>query len=364
ASTILFDTVDALEAANGAKLDKGAVYYGRYGTPTTFDLEDAVAQLEGGYGAITVPTGLAAISCTLCALTGAGDHILVTDSVYEPVRNICRLLLERFGVETTYYDPLIGGDIADLIRPNTKVVYMESPGSLTFEVQDVPAIAAAARAAGVRAVVDNTWATPLYFKPFDHGVDVSLHAGTKYIVGHSDAMLGVVVTTEAAFRQIRHTSVLMGHAAAPDDVYLALRGLRTLSVRLARHYETGLKLAAWLQARPEVDRVLHPALPDCPGHDIWKRDFSGSSGLFSIVLKFGDYDTIGAMVDDMHLFKMGFSWGGYESLILPANPAPDRTARGWEAPGPLLRLHIGLEDPADLIAELEEALLRYAAAAA
>ena len=353
ASTILFDTVDEFEAGNSGKIEKGQVFYGRYGTPTTFDLEDAVARLEGGYGAIAVPTGLAAISATLASFAGAGDHLLVTDSVYEPVRNICHQFLERFGVETTYYDPALGAGVAALIRPNTRVVYMESPGSLTFEVQDVPAIAAAARAAGAVAVVDNTWATPLHFKPFAHGVDVAVHAGTKYIVGHSDAMLGLIDTTEEHFKRIRRTVVLMGHAAAPDDVYLALRGLRTLSVRLARHQEVGLTLARWLQGRPEVARVLHPALPEHPGHDLWRRDFTGACGLFGVVLKPCPRDAVTAMLDGLALFGMGASWGGYESLIRLEYPARVRTATTWNPPGPTLRIHAGLEDPEDLIADLE-----------
>jgi cystathionine beta-lyase len=364
ASTILFETLEELEAAIREKVDKGRGYYGRYGTPTSFGFEDAVATLEGGYGAITVGSGLGAITSTLLAFTAAGDHVLVTDSAYLPTRQSCDLLLRRFGVETTYYDPLIGAGIADLIRPNTRVVYLESPGSLTFEVQDVPAIAAAARAAGAVVVVDNTWATPLYFKPFAHGADVSIQAGTKYIVGHADAMLGLIVTTEEHFKRVRRTVVPLGHAPAADAVYLALRGLRTLSVRLARHQETGLRLARWLQGRPEVARVLHPALPDDPGHALWRRDFTGASGLFGVVLA-RPYPkrAVAAMCDGLALFGMGVSWGGYESLILPSHLEHARSATVWEAPGPLLRIHAGLEDPDDLIADLEAGFARLNRAA-
>src|SRR3546814_820552 len=287
----------------------------------------------------------------------------MVDSVYGPVRKFCDTLLARFGVETTYYPPEIGAEIAALIRRNTRIVYLESPGSLTFEIQDVPAISAAAHAAAAVVVMDNTWATPLFFKPFDHGVDISLHAATKYIGGHSDLMLGLVVSKEAHFRALKGTAHGLGFAAAPDDCYLALRGLRTLSVRLARHQETGLALARWLQARPEVAAVLHPALPGAPGHDIWRRDFTGASGLFGIALHPASKAAVAAMVDGMELFAMGFSWGGYESLILPVHPETSRSATRWGAPGPVLRIHAGLEDPADLIADLTRGFERLNAAA-
>ncbi len=364
ASTLAFGTVAEFEAAIGSKFAKGTLVYGRYGTPTTFALEDAVAALEGGYGSIAVPSGLAAISCALLAFAGAGDHILMTDSVYDPARHVCDHLLKRLGVETSYYDPLIGAGIADLVRPNTRLVYLESPGSLTFEIQDVPAIAAAAHKAGLVVLFDNTWATPLYFRPFDHGVDVSIQAGTKYIVGHSDAMLGLIVTGKAHYETVRRMAVpLLGHAAAPDDVYLALRGLRTLSVRLVRHQESGLKLANWFQARPEVARVLHPALPDDPGHALWRRDFKGASGLFGVLLNAYSKAALAAMLDGLEFFEMGVSWGGYDSLVRPTYPDRIRTATKWEAPGPLLRFHIGLEDPDDLIADLEAGFERLNRAA-
>jgi cystathionine beta-lyase len=286
----------------------------------------------------------------------------MTDSVYQPVRTFCDRFLKRFGVETTYYDPLAGAGIAALIRPNTRVVYLESPGSLTFEVQDVPAIAEAAHAAGALVIFDNTWATPLCCKPLRLGADVVVHAATKYLVGHSDAMLGVVVASAALWRKIKLNGHGMGFAAAPDDCYLALRGLRTLSVRLRRHEASALALARWLALRPEVERLLHPALPGDPGHALWKRDFTGACGLFGVVLKPCPEPALAAMLDGLKLFGMGFSWGGYESLILPAKPAQLRTATQWEAAGPTLRIHAGLEDPQDLIADLEAGFARLALA--
>ena len=353
ASTLAFETVAEFEAAAAGKFDKGTLYYGRYGMPTTFALESAVAELEGGYGAIAMSTGLAAITCALLTFLRAGDHVLVTDSAYEPARHVTDDLLGRFGVEASYFDPLIGAGIAELIRPNTRLVYLESPGSVTFEVQDVPAIAAAAHRAGLVVLFDNTWASPLYFKPFAHGVDVSIQAATKYIVGHADAMLGMVVTREEHYEALRRTAVQLGHSAAPDDVYLALRGLRTLSLRMARHHKNALEVATWLQNRPEVARVLYPALPGDPGHALWRRDFTGASGLFGVALGPCPKEAVTAMLDGFELFSMGVSWGGFESLVRPTDVTGIRTATNWEPPGPLLRFHIGLEDPKDLIADLE-----------
>ena len=358
ASTLIFDSVAEFEAASAAKFDKGALFYGRYGMPTTHALESAVAELEGGYGAIAVSTGLAAITCALLTFLKAGDHVLVTDSAYRPTRRVCDELLGRFGIETSYFDPLIGAGITELIRPNTRLVYLESPGSITFEVQDVPAIAEAAHRAGLVVLFDNTWASPLNFKPFAHGVDVSIHAATKYIVGHSDAMLGMIVSREAHYETLRRTAIDLGHSAAPDDVYLALRGLRTMAVRLARHHESALKIATWLQGRPEVARVFYPALPDDPGHALWRRDFTGASGLFGIELAPCTKAAVAAMLDGLDLFALGVSWGGFESLVLPTTLAGNRTATRSETSGPLLRFHIGLEDPGDLIADLEDGFAR------
>jgi cystathionine beta-lyase len=360
ASTVIYETLAELEEKTAHPFE--GVYYGRNGTPTTFAFEEAVARLEGGYRSIACASGLAAIGATLMAFLDAGDHLLMVDSAYSPTRKVCEIVLRGFGVETSYYDPLIGAGIKDLIRPNTKALFTESPGSLTFEVQDVPAISAAAHEAGAVVIMDNSWATPLYFQPFEHGVDVSIQAATKYLVGHSDVMMGAITTTEELFRRVRVMAAILGAVPGPDDCYLALRGIRTLAVRLARHQETALALARWLEARPEVARVLHPAFADCPGHAVWSRDFTGASGLFSIVLD-RTYlkEALARMLDHMDLFKLGYSWGGYESLILPADPAPFRTARPWAAEGTLIRLHAGLEDAGDLIPDLEAGFARLTA---
>lgn len=356
ASTVLFPSYAEL------KNPTQRVQYGRRGTPTTFALEDAVLALEGGHGCAIVPSGLAAITTTLLALTGSGDKVLVTDSVYGPTRRFCDTMLARMGVETVYYDPLIGADIAGLIDDRTRLVFVESPGSLTFEVQDVPAIAAAARARGVKTVIDNTWASPLFFKPFEHGCDVSIQAATKYIVGHADTMLGTITATEETWPLIHAAHGELGLCAGPDDMYLALRGLRTLDVRLRRHMSQGIALAEWLEARPEVRRVIHPALPSHPGHDLWKRDFLGASGLFSVILEPVSGEALGAMLDGLELFGMGYSWGGFESLVVPSNPARMRTATPWTEEGRLLRFHVGLEHIDDLKADLEAGFARLAAA--
>jgi cystathionine beta-lyase len=301
---------------------------------------------------------------TLTAFLAAGDHLLISDSCYGPTRTFAEKVLKRFGVSVDFYDPLMGGAIGALLRPETKLVYMESPGSLTFEVQDVPAIVAACRARGVVTALDNTWATPLFFDALGRGVDIVLHAATKYIVGHSDANMGVVTAaTPEHWRTIKAMAVMQGMAAGPDDLFLAQRGLRTMSVRLRQHERGAIAVARWLASRPEVARVLHPALPDDPGHAVWKRDFKGSSGLFGVLLKPFEKNAVAAMLDGMTLFKMGASWGGYESLILPQDPRAIRSATRWEADGPLLRLHVGLEDPEDLIADLEAGLDRLRRAA-
>jgi cysteine-S-conjugate beta-lyase len=354
-STILFPTLASLEA------NAQDFTYGRLGTPTVKALEEAIAELEGGTRTLLTPSGLSAIATTLLAFVSAGDEVLVSDSVYRPTRRFCDHVLKRLGVKTTYYDPLIGGGIATLLGPKTKAVFTESPGSQTFEVQDIPAIVKAAHAAGAVAIMDNTWATPLYFKPFAHGVDVSIHAATKYIVGHADAMLGAITASGTAARTVEKAHDELGLCPGPEDVYLGLRGLRTLGVRLARHQQSGLELARWLQGRPEVARVLHPALPSDPGHQIWRRDFTGASGLFAIILKPVSHGALAAMVDGLTLFGMGYSWGGFESLILPFDPSDYRTATKWQAEGPALRLHVGLEDVEDLKADLEAGFARLTA---
>lgn len=352
ASTILFDSLAELEKAGAST--PGKVTYGRHGTPTRFLLEEAVAELEGGYGTLCVSSGVSAITNAILAFVKPGDHILVTDSAYFPTRNLCNTFLKKFGVETEYYDPTLGGDIAGLIRDNTALVWCESPGSLTFEMQDIPAITKAAHARDVKVLLDNTWASPILCRPFELGVDVSVQAGTKYIVGHSDVMLGTITTaTEADLLTIKKQILISGDAVGPDDCYLAQRGLRTLAVRLKQHHESGLKVAKWLETRSEVKRVLHPGLPEDPGHAIWKRDFSGASGLFSFVMEPVEKAQLANMVDHMELFGMGFSWGGFESLILPSDPTKIRTATDWDEDGQLIRLHVGLEDPDDLIADLE-----------
>ncbi len=361
ASTVTFPTVAEMEAIGKQPFD--AVYYGRHGTPTTFALQDAMAELDGGQGrrGIACGSGVAALNAAIAAFVETGDHLLVTDSAYEPTRRFCDQFLKKFGVETTYYDPMIGAGITALLRPNTKAVVVEAPGSLTFEVQDIPAIADAAHKIGAAVIMDNSWATPLLYKAFDHGVDVSVYSATKYIVGHSDAMMGVIVASPETFLKVRKSVAMFGAAPGPDDCYLALRGLRTLGVRLERHDKSAMKIAEWLKGRPEVAKILHPAFPDCPGHDIWKRDFTGASGLFSIILKPASKAALTAMLDGMRLFAMGYSWGGYESLIIPANPVAIRSAVPWTAEGPLLRLHVGLEDVGDLIDDLTDGFKRLAA---
>jgi cystathionine beta-lyase len=300
-----------------------------------------------------MPSGLSAISTALIAVLRAGDHVLVTDSVYEPTRRFCDGILTRLGIETTYYDPLIGSAIAELMRPSTRAVFTESPGSLSFEMQDIPAIAAAAHAKGAVVLMDNTWASPLYFRALDHGIDITIQSGTKYISGHSDLMFGTAAANAATWPQLRDTVQEMGLCAGPDDIYLALRGLRTMGVRLERHQASGLALARWLEQRPEVLRVWHPALASHPGHAIWKRDFLGASGLFSVVLKPMPDKAVHAFLNSLKLFGMGASWGGYESLAIPFSCAKIRTATPWTPGGPTVRFHIGLEDVADLTADLE-----------
>ena len=350
ASTILFPTVAALEAAMRGEHPEPT--YGLHGTPTVTDLQDAIAALEGGYGAFAVPSGLTAVTLPLLALLKPGDHVLVTDAVYGPTRRFCEVQLKRFGVDVGYFDPLIGAGVAALFRPNTRVVFAESPGSLTFEVMDVPAIVGAAHAHGVRVILDNTWATPLGFRAFDHGVDISIHAATKYIGGHSDVLLGVIVCSEAMHAPLHRIWTDMGLAASPDDCFLGLRGLRTLPARLDRHRASALRIAEWLRGRPEVREVLFPALPGARGHALWKRDFVGASGLFGVVLQPVASERVAAMLDHMTLFRMGWSWGGFESLIIPTWPERLRTATTWAPGGPCLRLHIGLESPDDLIDDL------------
>lgn len=359
ASTILSPTLEAYERRRYGE----PTTYGRYGTPTTAALQEAVARLEGGHRTIAVASGKTAISATLLALLEAGDHLLVVDCVYGPTRRFADGLLAKFGVETSYFDPAIGSGIAGLMRPTTKVVFVEAPGSWTFEMQDIRAIAAVAHAQGAVVVMDNTWASPLYCKPFTLGVDVSIQAATKYIGGHSDLMMGTITTTAEVWERVRHGVFEVATAAGPDECTLALRGLRTLAVRLERHQQSGLVLTDWLRRRPEVRRVLHPALPDDPGHALWRRDFLGASGLFGFVLEPCTRAQLAAFLDHLELFGMGASWGGYESLLIPIDPRPIRTAVPWTEPGQAMRIHVGLEDPEDLIRDLEAGFARFRAAA-
>jgi len=357
-STVLYPTAEDFLARRARYL------YGRRGTPTSEALEDALRALEGPdcAGVALLPSGLAAISTALLAVLKAGDHLLVTDSVYQPTRKFCDGMLKRYGVTATYYDPLIGGGIAALIQPNTRAVFVEAPGSLSFEIQDVPAIAAAAHAKGAVVLMDNTWATSLYFRAFEKGVDLSIQAATKYIGGHSDVMLGTVSANKATWQRLADTVHALGLCVGPDDVYLGLRGLRTMGVRLAHHHQAGMKVARWLAERPEIACVLHPALESCPGHALWRRDFSGASGLFSIVFKPVAQTAVNAFLNELTLFGIGASWGGFESLAIPFDCAPIRTATKWAPGGPTVRIHIGLEEIDDLIDDLERGFAAFAAA--
>ena len=346
---------------NVASLQSGAqrYSYGRWGNPTSDALAEAITDLEGAAGTVLCPSGLSACTTAILAAVGAGDHILIPDSVYAPTRHFCETAGKRFGIEVTYYDPRVGADIEGLFQPNTKAVFTESPGSHTFEIQDVPAIAEVAHRRNALVIMDNTWATPLLFKAIPAGVDLSLMAATKYIVGHSDALLGTIAASPRAWEQLKAFHLQSGIFVGPDDVNLALRGLRTLQVRLARHQESALEVARWLEGRPEVARVNHPALASHPNHALWSRDFLGASGLFSFVTRPAPFSAVAAMLDGLRYFALGYSWGGFESLALPADPRKMRTATAWSEPGHLVRLHIGLEDPADLIHDLERGFDRF-----
>ena len=358
-STVLYPTAEDLHA------HRGEFTYGRHGTPTTRALQDVLMSLEGPQcaGVGLAPSGLAAITTTLLSVLKAGDHLLVTDNVYRPSRNFCNGMLARYGVETTYFDPLVGAGIEKLFQPNTRAVLVEAPGSQSFEMTDIPVIAAVAHARDALVIDDNTWATPLYHRSLDQGVDISMQAATKYIGGHSDIMFGTISANAKTWPQLAEGIRLLGVCAGPDDVFLALRGTRTLAVRLAQHYRSGLEMARWLATRPEVLRVLHPALESHPGHAIWKRDFTGASGLFSIVLKPAPQKAVDAMLNAVKLFGMGFSWGGFESLVIPFDCDGYRTATKWAPGGPTLRLHIGLENVDDLKADLERGFAALKAAA-
>jgi cysteine-S-conjugate beta-lyase len=356
-STVLYPDVATMKSR------KQRYTYGTHGTPTTDALVEAWTAISGAAGTVLVPSGLAAIVVSLMTALNAGDHLLMTDSAYQPARMFCDATLKRMGVETTYYDPLIGEGIGALMRPNTKAVFVESPGSQSLEVQDIPAIAAAAHARGACVVADNTWATPLFFAPHAHGADLSVEAGTKYLSGHSDLLIGLVTANAQWSPRLQKTVDGMAIPPGPEDVFLALRGLRTMELRLREAERQALELARWLQGRPEVARVIHPALPDDPGHSLWKRDFTGSSGLFSIVLKPASDAAVAAMLDGLELFGLGYSWGGYESLVVPFDCATYRTATRWAPGGPTLRFSVGLEDLDDLKDDLDRGFERLAATA-
>lgn len=350
ASTVLFDDVASMKPG-------GQLYtYGRRGTPTSMALETAISEIEGAAGSVLCPSGLSAISTTFLSATGAGDHVLIADNVYGPTRDFANLFLKRIGVETTYFDPAIGAGIAALMQPNTRLVYVESPGSLTFEMTDIPAIAAAAHRGGALVAVDNTWATPYFCRPLALGADLSLMAATKYIGGHSDLMLGTIAANEAAYGRLRETHGTLGLCVGPDDIFLGLRGLRSLGIRLEQHMRSGLAVARHLAGRPEVARVLHPALSDDPGHALWTRDMSGASGLFGVVLNGWSEEKSVSFLEALENFSLGYSWGGFESLAIPARFT--RSATPWHAEGPLIRLHVGLEAVEDLVADLDAAFER------
>ncbi|MCO5072524.1 MAG: cystathionine beta-lyase [Rhizobiaceae bacterium] len=350
ASTVLFP--DAKTMAESSQ----RYTYGTRGTPTTDALTNAVNELEGAAGTIVVPSGLAAVTVPLLAFLKAGDHLLIVDSVYGPTRRFADTMLARLGIEVEYYDPRIGAGIASILKPNTRVVFTESPGSNTFEVQDIPAISKASKAQGAIVMMDNTWATPLYFRPLDHGVDISIHAATKYPAGHSDVLIGTVSANADCWKQLHETFITLGTCSGSDDVYQMLRGLRTMGVRLERHEKSALEIAGWLEAQPGVARVLHPGLASHPDHALWKRDFSGSSGIFSFVMDGADRPQAHAFLDALEIFGLGYSWGGYESLAVPVFLG-DRVVAKAPPEGPVIRLQIGLEDVEDLKADIERGLL-------
>jgi cysteine-S-conjugate beta-lyase len=353
ASTIVFPDLETYETRPGNNFKTPR--YGIHGTPTTWALEEAVAKMEGGHDAVALPSGLAAVTAALCTFAQNGDHVLIADSVYGPTRQFCDKRLSRFGVTIEYYDPLIGGSIRNLIRSNTKAIFCEAPGSLTFEMQDIPAISHEAHKRDIPLLADTTWGTPYFFRSIEHGVDVSIHAGTKYIVGHSDVMLGLIVTNERYWLPIRKTVADFGFCVSPDDCYLALRGFRTIGVRMKQQMANAIKVAQWLEKRAEVSRVLFPALESDPGYAIWKRDFEGAASLFSFELNPVSKKQVATFVNALKLFGIGSSWGGYESLVTAPRIAHMRTATRWSTVGPVIRFHIGLEDPDDLIADVTQA---------
>lgn len=353
-STVLFNTLSAFEAAREARYEHGTLYYGRYGNEATFELERAMAALEGGHGCVAVSAGLTAVTLALTAATKAGDHLLIADNVYMPTRSFCDTVLNRFGVEVSYFDPMIGEGLGALIRPNTSAVMLEAPGSGTFEVPDIPTLAQIAKVHGAVSILDGTWATPVFCQPLALGIDIVVHSGSKYISGHADAMIGLIVCNKATFKTIRKACIAFGERVGAQDVFLALRGLRSLEMRLKHAEQAGLAVARWLREQRQVLKILHPAFAECPGHDFWKRDFSGSTGLFSVIVKPCSDAQIERFVDALRYFGVGVSWGGFESLILPV--APNRTATPWAKEGRVIRFNIGHEHLESLIDDLAEAM--------
>ena len=354
ASTVLFPDAGTMASENQKYT------YGTHGTPTTDALCNAIDQLEGSAGTLLVPSGLAAVSVPLLAFLKQGDHVLFVDTIYHPTRRFANSMLKGFGIEVEYYPPHIGADIATLIRPNTRVVFTESPGSNTFEIQDIPAIVKAAHAHDIVVMMDNTWATPLYFKALDYGVDITIHAGTKYPSGHSDVLFGMISANEKHWKQLEDSYTALGMCVNSDDAYQILRGLRSMGLRLNHHQQSALTIARWLEQQPQVARVLHPALESHPDHALWKRDFKGASGVFSIVLASGGKEDAHKLLDSLELFGLGYSWGGYESLAVHVNLG-DRTVATHSYEGPVIRLQIGLEDTLDLINDLQQGLATISA---
>ena len=361
ASTIIHDSVEELKEAT-KNISKNALFYGRRGTPTHFAFREAMSELEGGDECLVYPSGMAAVNAALMTFLSAGDHLLMVDTVYEPTRILCDQILKKMNIETTYYDPMIGSDIKELIKENTKVIFTESPGSVTFEIQDIPAISEIAHQHDVMVMIDNTYGNLVTFDPFKYGVDLSIQAATKYIVGHSDAMLGTITVKEKYWKKLFRESYLMGYTAGPDDIDRAMRGIRTINTRIKQHEESALKVAKWLNECDLIDLVLHPAMKDCPGHEVWKRDFNGSNGLFSFTFKNGNERALTTFMNSLKLFKMGYSWGGFESLAMSFYDLKnERNLNLWDDYGLLVRLHVGLEDPDDLIDDLKQALQSYKA---
>lgn len=357
-STMLFDSVADFEKSKTDRYDKGTLYYGRYGNPASFELESMMARLEGGDGCISLSSGLTAVTIALMAFGQAESHVLVADTVYGPTRLFCDNVLARYGVDVEYVDSMDLDAVAASFRANTSALFLEAPGSGTFEVPDLPALALAARNAGIVSILDGTWATPVFCKPMELGIDIVVHSGSKYICGHSDAMIGFIVSREKHYEPLRRMALAFGDRAGATDIFLALRGLRTLEMRMQHHQANGLKVASWLKQQPEVKRVLHPAFADCLGHEHWERDFSGAGGLFSVVLNPVTRQSLHAMVDNLEMFGIGLSWGGFESLALPVDPKPMRTARPWTEDGNVIRFSIGIENTDDLIADLAQGLKR------